>query len=458
MSNDLNISIEVRRRLHDIVDADGASFVQLVAISGLNPAEDFIGADLQGIDFGECDLTGYDFSGADLREARLDRASLDGAIFTGARSDGAIWPRVPSRDRKVEPSLRFFEKYELREFQQAIVNAAMDAFDRGVSRPIVAMPPGTGRSTVLRNLLAALDERGDLQQALIFAGTQAELGQLHHSLASAFGSDAVAPIRRPSSPSRALLSNRLIVENVSSLRPDRSSSVHPIAATKDGISHIVILDGGNLRHRLNMLQRLYPGVPILTFVSEIGGHVSHKLFGEGTLIFALSYRDAIEAGALRSAEIFRRLDIGERGVDGQRDYWRICSDIADTIQSMPHKYSGAVVCKDIQNVQIIASQLRENLSRGDRDGHQNFRRIVEHTSASADYSLINAAVEMPGTVIVMTASTYNRFDWGAVDFAFVVTMLKRPELAAFPRSNLNHAPMIFDYVGSFKSLNYYELE
>ncbi|MBE7619745.1 hypothetical protein GL297_08895 [Komagataeibacter sp. FXV2] len=451
MANELNISSEVHRRLNDILAADGADFVQLVAIAGLDPSEDFLGADLQGVDFGICDLTGYDFSGADLRQARLDRAKLDGAIFTGARSEGAIWPRTSSRNEKFEPTLRYIEKYKLHDFQQAIVNAAVGAFDRGTLRPIVAMPLGTGRSIVLRALLAALDERGDLRQALILAETRVEMEQLHQSLASAFGTDAVAPISPASSSLRPRFFQRLIVESVTSLGPDRSSKGHPVPATKGDISHIVILGDSDLRRRVQMLEQQYPGVPILTFVSRTGGQISDRFMKEGTLIFILSYKDAVGAEVLRPATLVRRIDVGGHGEDERLDYRRICSNIADTIETMPRNLSGAVVCRDIHQVQTIASQLKVDLLNADRD--QSFRRIVQHTSASADYSLVAAALEMPGTILVMTKQTYNRFDWGTVDFIFVVTRLKHPELAAFPRFSPSHALTVFDYVGSFKSFD-----
>lgn len=451
MANELNISEDVRRRLNDILAADGADFVQLAEIAGMKPSEDFIGADLQGVDFGECDLAGYDFSGADLRKARLDRARLEGAIFSGARSEGAIWPRASSGNEKLAPTLRYIEDYHLRDFQQAIVNAALETLGRGTPRPIVAMPPGTGRSMVLRSLLAALDEHGDLRQALVLSGTRVEMEQLHQSLVSAFGTDAVAPIPRASSSTRFPLVQRIILESVATLRLDRSSKVHPVDAANGGISHIVILDDGDLRQRMRILEQQYPGVPILTFVSGVGRQVSDSFLNEGTVIFILSYKDAVAAEALRPADIHSRVGIASRGGDERLDYRRICSDIADTIETMPRDFSGAVVCRDIEQVQTITSQLKADLSRADRDRDQSFRRVVQHTSASADYSLVAAAAEMPGTVLVLTEQTYNRFDWGKVDFVFVVTRLKRPELAAYPRFRPNHELAVFDYVGSFNS-------
>src|SRR4051812_10777818 len=57
-----------------VLDAPTDSFVTLVKLVRLDPAHDFRGADLRGVDFGTDDLTGFDFSGADLTGSDLSRA------------------------------------------------------------------------------------------------------------------------------------------------------------------------------------------------------------------------------------------------------------------------------------------------------------------------------------------------------------------------------------------------
>lgn len=121
------------------------------------------------------------------------------------------------------------------------------------------------------------------------------------------------------------------------------------------------------------------------------------------------------------------------------------------LEQMPRNFVGAVVCKSIEDVQAIASQLGHELSQSERDRDQSFRRIVLYTSASADYSLVKA-IDMPGTILVFTEQTYNRFDWSTVDFAFVATKLRQPELVAFPRLSRKHDLTVFDYSGSFELL------
>src|SRR3954453_14777801 len=58
-----------------VLDAPTDSFVSLARIAELDPAHDFRGANLRGVDFGTDDLSGFDFSGADLTGADLSRAT-----------------------------------------------------------------------------------------------------------------------------------------------------------------------------------------------------------------------------------------------------------------------------------------------------------------------------------------------------------------------------------------------
>ena len=53
-----------------VLDAATDSFETLAKLAGLDPARDFRGADLRGVDFGTDDLTVFDFSSADLTGGR----------------------------------------------------------------------------------------------------------------------------------------------------------------------------------------------------------------------------------------------------------------------------------------------------------------------------------------------------------------------------------------------------
>lgn len=66
------------------------SFKTLVQIAGLDPAKDFVGADLTHVDFKNEDLSGFDFRRADLSYSDFSGANLSGCIFTGAVLIGTI--------------------------------------------------------------------------------------------------------------------------------------------------------------------------------------------------------------------------------------------------------------------------------------------------------------------------------------------------------------------------------
>ena len=63
------------RRTVAVLDAPTHGFVELVRTAGLDRAQHFRGALLDGVDFGTDDLSGFDFSGTDLTGADLSRAT-----------------------------------------------------------------------------------------------------------------------------------------------------------------------------------------------------------------------------------------------------------------------------------------------------------------------------------------------------------------------------------------------
>jgi hypothetical protein len=63
------VSREVLERITEFTTFESENFVDQARFFGMNPAEDFRGADLTDVDFSDCDLSPFDFSGADLRGA-----------------------------------------------------------------------------------------------------------------------------------------------------------------------------------------------------------------------------------------------------------------------------------------------------------------------------------------------------------------------------------------------------
>ena len=66
-------------------------FVTLAEAAKLDPATDFIRADLRNVDFGFCDLAGFNFEGANLDGADLSRATVDKANWEGFKGEPR-WP------------------------------------------------------------------------------------------------------------------------------------------------------------------------------------------------------------------------------------------------------------------------------------------------------------------------------------------------------------------------------
>ena len=74
--------------------APTGGFAALTAGLGLNPAQDFRGANLRGVNFRRDDLTEFDFTDADLSGANLSATSgLNCARIAGVRYDHTtLWP------------------------------------------------------------------------------------------------------------------------------------------------------------------------------------------------------------------------------------------------------------------------------------------------------------------------------------------------------------------------------
>jgi len=83
--NDKQSAQELKDSIQQILAAETDDFLELAKIAGLNPAEDFAGANLKGTDLRGVDLRGADLRGADLRGADLSFTTLDGANLDGAK-------------------------------------------------------------------------------------------------------------------------------------------------------------------------------------------------------------------------------------------------------------------------------------------------------------------------------------------------------------------------------------
>ena len=79
--------------LDRVYSAKTENFVELVALSGLDPISDFRFANFEGMDFSNCDLRGFDFTGCDFTKAILGNAKFHGAIIKDALFKGGEKPQ-----------------------------------------------------------------------------------------------------------------------------------------------------------------------------------------------------------------------------------------------------------------------------------------------------------------------------------------------------------------------------
>jgi hypothetical protein len=91
----MNFTIDELEKIEKVVTADSTSFVELASIAGLRPTQDFRGADLNGVNFGNDNLAEFDLTGANLEDADLSGAEgLDQTILDGVITNSRTrWPR-----------------------------------------------------------------------------------------------------------------------------------------------------------------------------------------------------------------------------------------------------------------------------------------------------------------------------------------------------------------------------
>ncbi|MBD0414908.1 pentapeptide repeat-containing protein [Oryzicola mucosus] len=114
-----SFSRSVETLLREIGSSGGPSFRRMAELTGLDPAKDFMGSNLSGLDFRDDDLSGFNFSGADLRFSDFRRAKIEGIILSGAQLVGAIG--LPS-DAQLNYEKMF---YTLREIKKMLASGIL---------------------------------------------------------------------------------------------------------------------------------------------------------------------------------------------------------------------------------------------------------------------------------------------------------------------------------------------
>jgi len=77
--------LPIEDQIKSIIETEKDTFSELVKTAGLDPAEDFAGANLVGVNGVGCHLSSFNFSGTDLSEADLSRADMKYANLMNAK-------------------------------------------------------------------------------------------------------------------------------------------------------------------------------------------------------------------------------------------------------------------------------------------------------------------------------------------------------------------------------------
>lgn len=84
---------EDQQLIKSILDApEDRDFVDLLKMTGMDPATDLRYSDASGANWGALDLDGYDLTGANLTGCDFSGCKVEGLIYTGAKIDDVKWP------------------------------------------------------------------------------------------------------------------------------------------------------------------------------------------------------------------------------------------------------------------------------------------------------------------------------------------------------------------------------
>ncbi|MBW4563076.1 MAG: pentapeptide repeat-containing protein [Mojavia pulchra JT2-VF2] len=85
---------EIQEQVKQLLQADTENLSELVKTAGLNPLEDFVGANLVGVKGVGCNFSGFNLNGVQLGEADLSRANLSDANLSHANLRSANLSRA----------------------------------------------------------------------------------------------------------------------------------------------------------------------------------------------------------------------------------------------------------------------------------------------------------------------------------------------------------------------------
>lgn len=451
-----------------LMRSDGASFTDLVAIAGLDPAHDLRGTDLRGVDFAGCDLAGYDFSDAMLVGASFRGAIVDGALFGRADLTGVRWPQdyVLGADGRARRQRR----PQIHARQREVADALLDALKgQPPARAVAVLPPGVGKTAIVAEVVSRLTNLKGFRRGLILTDTVAERDQIVNRLHEyrVKTCDALQVERTDSiDPGVTLVEtfgnyNRLL-NNLDYEIRDRPSPLK--------ITHIAFMSLPTRRRSdIFALAEGPRPVSMLAFVERaIGARIEErvtkgrfgKIFGKVTFLYGLA--QALDDGLLTNSSIIDRTElIGPyRDGSGQPEYRgaavidMVADDFINALASAEDSDSALMIVPDVENADVMVDELRSHL-RYAVQGSARADNVFELTSRIRPSDRQNAFATR-GAVIVTTPAMAEHLDLRR--FAIVGTLAP---LAGRLRALLRNPPpgrdkrllQVVDYAGTVAVLD-----
>lgn len=449
-----------KKTLLTLAAAEDATFVELARIAGLNPRSAFRGADLRGVDFGGCDLNGFDFTDADLSGASFGGASLNGSIMSTAQRRAA--ERTGAAAAKERTTLR--DQKRLSDDQQRAVDVMRRAMgERG--RALALMPVGTGRTSVLIELIAQTVPQ-DARAVLIVASAPEREEMIH--------------LLRERLPGRPVNSSRSGVAS-----GHRGIIVHTASAFDDRVRELFESTFASIEFlfstSLERFQRFFRAAeqrtdfvraavfdtPLLRIGrpdSERQDKLIQQLFGEPTVELPIEH--ALDAGRLMEARIVQPdvpVDIPQGRTmfspshrAPSQDELRhrlqpLTNELVDILRAMSPE-SLLILCRDPAQSRVVHELIRELLHGAD---------WIRQASSRWPAQVIREEVEGRGGIVVAPLSRQSLNAARMVPNVAVLTPMRlalAQELAFRSPYLLSKevTPLVLDFAGAFDGFHVVE--
>lgn len=346
-----------RQTLLALWEAQEIDFATLVDIAGLNPARDFRGANLEGVQFGHADLTGYDFTSANLRDADLRNAKASNAVFDGAIMEGATLPQSIAGRRR----LTWTDADGLRYYQRDAVRLVLDRLQAGHHRAAVVMAQGTGKHLTMVTLLRALAENGELQSVLVLTSTKVAAAEIERTL-------------RHNAPGTGDHGSPLMLATAKGPVPIMVSTVTGVEKRfkrelSQPLSHVVYFDTEGAGHVSDRLNEDSVDRREIAFLS---GRPSTKLADwSNHVVLIYEGAQAVADGFLLPVEIHHRADIlagrgvsAEGGAPTRPDDAQLRRAVQDVLASIQRESRGtltAVICDHTADCKKVAAMAESEI-------------------------------------------------------------------------------------------------